>query len=352
MIQYLVATFYRNHGLISQSAWLLFLLLVSCTRTAPAQRSHGIYYWKTTLQITPQLRQFLQEGAARRLFVKFADVGVQPSTGEIEPYALLQVVDTSQLSGLEVVPCFFMTNEVFQRATDAGSAAWLAERLVESLGSVGGQFGKNAQDWPVIQVDCDWTATTRRAYFGFLGQLRQLLPLTEIQATIRLHQYRDPEHTGVPPVQRGTLMCYNTGEIGDENTKNSIFSLHDAAQYTAKADYPIPLDLALPMFRWALIFRDGALWRIVPEPDDAALSDGLKFEQEGRFFRVKQATFFGGNYLALGDRVKIETIEPATLAQARPYFQQLRLAPDATLLLYHLDSAAVARGDWWANCPW
>ncbi len=352
MFQNLVAIFYRKYGLVSQVVWLLFLLPVSCTHTSPAQRGHGAYFWKTTLQLTPQLRQFLQDGAAQRLFVKFADVGVHPSTGEIEPYALLHVADTAHLHGLDIVPCFFITNEVFQRATDAGSTAWLAERLVESLSSVGGQLGKNAQDWAAIQIDCDWTATTRRAYFGFLNQLRQLLPRTEIQATIRLHQYRDPEHTGVPPVQRGTLMCYNTGEIGDENTENSIFSLQDAAQYTAKADYPIPLDLALPMFRWALVFRDGALWRIVPEPDDTALFDRQKFEQEGRFFKVKQATFFGGNYLAPGDRVKLETIEPATLAQARPYFQQLRLAPDATLLLYHLDSAAVARGDWWANCPW
>jgi hypothetical protein len=345
----------HRQGYTTQSnvAWILVgtMLMLSCSQP-PKQRGHGAYYWKTELRLTPPLRQFMEQGAARRLFVKFGDIGVQPNSGEIEPYALLRVVDTTHLAGLEIVPCFFITNEVFHRATDAGSTAWLAERVLESLGSVGAQLGKNALDWTAVQIDCDWTATTRAPYFGFLKALQRLLPKTELQATIRLHQYRDPEHTGVPPVQRGTLMCYNTGEIGDESTENSIFSLKDATNYQAKANYPLPLDLALPMFRWAVVFREGTLWRIVPEPDDVALGDTEKYERNGQWHEVRKATFFGGHYLAPGDKIRLEGIEPKTLEQARPFFQQLRLADDATLLLYHLDSVATVRGAWWDVCPW
>ena len=320
---------------------ILILFLLACKDT-PAVRQRGVYYWKTALSITPFLQESMAQSGVQRIFIKFADIGRNTSTGTIEPYALLHARDTSGLGGLDIVPCFFITNIVFANA-DEGTTGWLAERLEESLESVGAQWGKKAQEWPEIQLDCDWTAQTRKPYFTFIRQLQRRLPGARLNITIRLHQYRDPDKTGVPPAQRGTLMCYNTGDIEDENTKNSIFDLKDVQKYANSTPYPLPLDLALPIFSWALIYRDSELWRIVPEPMGSAWADTTNFVREKAYYRVRKAHFFGGHYLAKNDRIRVETVLPQDLQAGSAFFEQLHLAPDATILLYHLDSVALAR---------
>ena len=62
-----------------------------------------------------------------------------------------------------------------------------------------------------IQIDCDWTASTQEAYFEFLHYLKEKAKDKQIQlsATIRLHQLSMTP----PPVDRGILMMYNTGDV-------------------------------------------------------------------------------------------------------------------------------------------
>ena len=80
-----------------------------------------------------------------------------------------------------------------------------------------------------VQFDCDWTQITKNNFFYFLSYFKKQLanrismttpdPLRDLQtepvvsATIRLHQLKFPEKTGVPPVDKGMLMFYNTGNL-------------------------------------------------------------------------------------------------------------------------------------------
>lgn len=306
----------------------------------------AFYYWKTTFSLSNLEREYLHQIHSGQLFLKFADIGRNPVTREIEPFSLLQVTDTLNAQTLHFVPCFFITNNVFEAGSQA-TPAWLAERLLETVASVGGQFGKKTTDWTEIQIDCDWTSSTRTAYFLFLQQLKKKLsPQTILTATIRLHQYKNPRQTGVPPVDRGVLMCYNTGDIDSETATNSIFSLPDAVPYFQNAvSYPLPLDLALPVFSWALVYRDAALWRIIPETDAGSWSDTTLFAPSGTMIQVKKATFKGGQYLSAGDRIRLEISSPGMLRPAIPLLAGVQLAADARLLFYHLDSAAISRFD-------
>ncbi len=73
-----------------------------------------------------------------------------------------------------------------------------------------------------LQIDCDWTTKTAPKYFYFLQQIREKLDAHEdggtfaslamLSATIRLHQVKYPEKSGMPPVDKGVLMFYNMGE--------------------------------------------------------------------------------------------------------------------------------------------
>jgi hypothetical protein len=199
-----------------------------------------------------------------------------------------------------------------------------------------------------VLFDCDWTATTRDAYFSFLEKMRSRLPAsTSRSVTIRLHQYQRPADTGVPPAERGLLMLYNTGDVEDPTgNRSSIFDPRDAHRYldNAPQSYPLPLDLALPLFSWGLVFREGELWKIIPELNASQLTDSTRFQAVDSRWEVRQATFMGGLYLATGDFVRLETVTPELLLQAAEIAaQQIDLAPDAAVVFYHLDSVALAR---------
>ncbi|WP_449399704.1 hypothetical protein [Chryseobacterium wanjuense] len=52
-----------------------------------------------------------------------------------------------------------------------------------------------------IQIDCDWTAGIRDDYFKFLKELKKVSG-KEITCTLRLHQVKDKNLTGIPPVEK------------------------------------------------------------------------------------------------------------------------------------------------------
>ncbi|MBL7776150.1 MAG: hypothetical protein JNK89_09120 [Saprospiraceae bacterium] len=282
------------------------------------------------------------------------------------------------MAGRRLIPCVFITNHVFQQISEPELEA-LVQNTARALSNVGAQFP--TADFKEYQFDCDWTAGTRAAFFRFLKKIRPLLPPgCRISATIRLHQYKFPDRTGLPPVDRGMLMLYNTGDIDDPLGGNSIFQAADAEKYLngAPANFPLPLDLALPIFSWALVYRDGALWKIIPEPDLTELQDTSRFQlqtpnsklqtpnsklqtpnsklqtpnsklQTPNFklqtpnFKLLQSTYLGGHYLRPGDWLRLETVDTALLRQAARLAARADLAPDARLAFFHLDTAAMRR---------
>ncbi len=278
----------------------------------------------------------------KKLYVKILDVGRNASTGEIEPYSRTPISDTAGLAARTIIPSIFITNEVFQDIS-AEKNDWLAGKIVESAAGIG-TFG-------AFLFDCDWTPSTRAAFFLFLKNMRRKLPPgTLLSATIRLHQYKFPEQTGVPPTDRGMLMCYNTGDVDQERERNTIFHPDDALKYLdgAPKNYPLPLDLALPLFSWGLVFREGELWKIVPGPlplEEMRKSGKWVENPESepfaaRLWELKEGTFLGGHYLRPGDHLRVSEVSPALLFKAASLAQKLDLADDATLAFFHLGIAS------------
>jgi hypothetical protein len=321
----------------------LALLLATCT--APERRSvaPAFYHWQTTLALSAAECDYLKQFSCKKLYIKVLDVGKNAATGEIEPYARLEIADTTGLAGLQIVPTVFLTNEVFQNISPE-KTAWLAGKVAEALAAFPA-FGGARE----VQFDCDWTASTRAAFFLFLQKTKTRLPLgTRLSATIRLHQYRWPERTGVPPADRGMLMFYNTGDLENPDGGNSIFDARDALPYLrgAARHYPLPLDLALPVFSWALVYRAEGLWKIIPGTTVEAFGDTSKFAAQAADasrFHLRKGTFAGGHYLRPGDRLRVEAIAPEQLLEAARLASQVDLADDATLAFFHLDSTALRR---------
>ena len=320
--------------------WLFFAMyLASCGNDKNRVVTPAFYHWKTTLALTPAERDYLDSIGCKKLYIKVLDIGRDPAAGEIQPYSRLEITDTTGLSRFEIVPTIFITNEVFKNISEE-KIEWLAGKVAETRGGVA-----EAE----LQFDCDWTASTRDAFFSFLKKVKKRLPEnTRLSATIRLHQYKFPEKTGVPPVERGMLMFYNTGDIENPEAGNSIFSIADAEKYLVGApkNYPLPLDLALPVFSWALVYRDGELWKIIPEVPDAEWNDTTRFRRTGNeqpTFAIQKGTFLAGHYLRPDDLLRVEAISPDLLREAAGLAARADLANDATVAFFHLDTAIVRR---------
>ena len=333
----------------------VLLLLSACSKPSRTIKP-AFYYWQTSFRLSPQECYFLESLECRKLYIKFLDIARDPESGAIRPLSLLELADTSGLAGKQIVPCVFITNNVFQQISPA-KIEWLAQKTAEALRSIGARFprdmaafglgGKLQEGGGEVQFDCDWTASTRDAYFSFLRKIKTYLPANcTFSATIRLHQYKFPNATGVPPVERGMLMFYNTGDIDDPEEINSIFQEEDAQKYLTGAPdhYPLLLDLALPVFSWGLVYRDEELWKIIPGLRAAQLTDTALFAPvPGRVYlrAVKKGTFLSAHYLRPGDRIRLEEISPELLRTIALHADDADLAEDATVAFYHLDTSAV-----------
>lgn len=333
----------------------LFIPLVCVAAAGCGRREQRIvtpafYHWQTTLDMTPGERRYLDSLGCKKIYVKLLDIGRDQHSGSITPYSLLDAGSPGNLAGIDLVPAVFMTNEVFQHISPR-ETEWLAGKVANALASF--EKREDIRFAREIQFDCDWTPSTREAFFSFLQKTRAYLPEnTRLSATIRLHQYKFPGQTGVPPVDRGMLMFYNTGDIENAADRNSIFYPCDAEKYVAGApqDYPLPLDLALPVFSWGLVYRDGDLWKIISEIPDAGLRDTSKFAAIDRFaeaafvrYAVKKGTFLSGHYLRPGDVLRLERVPPALLCEAARLASRTRLADPTTVAFFHLDTLVLHR---------
>ncbi len=310
---------------------LFLCLLVGC-KQSPNTVYPSFYHWQTALAIDSVEQAYLRGLEAKRLYVKFFDVKWDEGRNEATPHAILQPQAWPQ--EVAIVPTVFITNRSM-RELNPPAIAELADRLLEKVG----ELLPAEVPWPELQIDCDWTKSTRANYFELLRQIREQLPEgVQLSATIRLHQYRYPDQTGVPPVDRGMLMFYNMGDIGRWEEPNSILNLETAALYLDEQKYDLPLDLALPLFRWGVLFRDRQLIKLINGLESTTLQDTSLFRevQKGRFEVVK-STYLEGYYLYRGDELRLEGVSTSALREAAQLLLKVPAEKKRYLAFYHLD---------------
>lgn len=283
------------------------------------------------MQLSAAEQEMLEALQVKKLYVKYLDVDQEG--GQPVPKAGIQWKG-SAWKPYEIIPCVFITNRTF---LEGAAPEPLAERVWSYLQQANAEAGITPAAY---QFDCDWSPATRTAYFAFLRAMRQRVGKAQLSATIRLHQYRYPEQTGVPPVDKGSLMYYNMGDIEDVKEPNSILNNETAADYLAGAGaYDLPLDVALPLFSWVLVYRLGELHRIINWTDATVLDTLADLEKTGpNRYQVQQNTYFGGHYLNAGDELRYESASQAALQQAAQQLQNLKHY-SGTTLYYHLDEA-------------
>lgn len=243
---------------------LVSVALLSCGGRSGGDAVRSVYYWSTTLRMDSVKEQFMREHNVSRMYIRYFDV-VEDESGRPVPNATLRFV-TAVPKGIEVVPVVYIVNSCMHR--DISGLAEKIYRRVRQMNETNDVAGVKE-----IQIDCDWTMRTRSVYFSFLRQLRSMAGADGIKlsATIRLHQLSQP----APPVDRGVLMMYNTGDFTDLACRKPILDMNDAAPYMSRlAGYGLPLAAAYPLYSWRILFRRGRYVGIMHADDDLPVLPG------------------------------------------------------------------------------
>jgi hypothetical protein len=340
-------------------------LFCGCKEEAAPVVSPAFYHWQTHLQLTENERLHLDSLGVKKLYVKFFDVDWDEASSQPVPHAQVEI-DTARLAGLEIVPTVFITNRTFLNLKMA-EVPGLAERIFDKMEELAKPLTQpltpkgepDGEDFRIdeIQFDCDWTEQTREKFFALLEHFKMkmrsssLIPHpSSLSATIRLHQLRFFEKTGVPPVDRGMLMFYNMGDLEAWETENSILDPETASRYlrspqssvlSPQSLYPLPLDVALPLFRWGVLFRDGRLIKLINNLGVEDLMDTERFNKIAPHrYEVKKSTYLQGYYLYEGDRLRLEAVDSEQLEAAAAMLRFVK-SGTATVAFYHLDTTTI-----------
>jgi hypothetical protein len=285
---------------------LLALAACSSSRAGSPPPNRAFYYWRTTFALSPAERAALTELGVTKLYVRTFDVEWNATEARPQLVGKLTVRDPVP-SGIEVVPVVFLRQDVFKKLDAAGGAALAKELWAETARRMQ-LLGATARE---LQLDCDWTDTSRDRFFGFVRDVEREAKLP-LSSTIRLHQVKYREKTGVPPVQRGMLMFYNMGKFSADTGDRAIFDEAAAKNYLSRIDdYPLPLDVALPIWSWTVHVRDDRVIDLMQatDPDDLPKQDFLIPGGLDRYVATRTA-FFRGSLLREGDVLKIERMGP------------------------------------------
>lgn len=277
---------------------LLAISLVTCfvsckgEKTLPTMRS--AYYWSTTWLMDSSKTNFIREHRIKRLYVRYFDV-VEDEEREAMPNATI-LFQSPIPKGIEIIPVIYIINDCLKSKgfhEEKGNDSENGNNKEHSINEGNGNNEKFIQlltekilkriiqmneandikNVKEIQIDCDWTASTQDTYFDFLKILREKAQAQQMKlsATIRLHQLSMTP----PPVDRGILMMYNTGDAKQLKCQKPILDMKDVAPYIQHlGSYPLPLSAAYPLFSWRILFRGDKFVGIMHTDDDLPILPG------------------------------------------------------------------------------
>ena len=135
-------------------------------------------------------------------------------------------------------------------------------------------------------------------------------------------------------------MCYNMGKIEDINSKNSIISPEVLKSYlTGKTPDPIKLDLALPIYKWGLIFRFGKLNHIINDVKDPSYNKNFKSLGGGKF-KANTSFYFQETYINKGEVLKVEESTPENISVCSKILAKSK-HKFGNLVFYHLSHESI-----------
>lgn len=256
---------------------ILFTTLLFFILNSKEKKEFSYYHWENNYTLKDN---------KEKLYIKVLDIAFSNK---------LEVIKTTfdEKPNNNYIPVVYITNETMKNIDYKN----ISELILKNI--------KTLNSFDELQIDCDWSLSTRSNYFNLLKELKSKLN-KPLSVTIRLHQIKYYEKTGIPNVDYGVLMYYNMSNLADFEVKNSILDNAIAKQYHFNFDtYKLKLKLALPLYSQAIQFRDKKALDIFEGVKKEDFATYFKQLDENRYEVIK-STYFQGRYIYKGDIFRFE----------------------------------------------
>lgn len=282
---------YTKSERMKRTIFILLLFVVAVVlmqrKNEPMQVSY--YHWKNSFEAN----------ATQKLYIKVLD---------IDYHKHLNIIKTRFVAKppKDFVPVVYITNRAMKEYKNLHVQV---EKALKGL------------HFDELQVDCDWSLGSKKRYFAFLKHLKEDLG-KKISATIRLHQVKYFQKTGVPPVDYGVLMYYNMSNVASFDTKNSILNNRIARAYHHNFErYLLKLKLALPIYSQGVQFRDKNIIDIFEGLKKSDFQKGF-VKLKSDLFKVTKSRYFHGRYIYKDDIFRYEDVDKKAILKAyRDFFK-------------------------------
>lgn len=309
---------------------LIFILIISCSKTE-VNNDYGFYYWRSKLSLTENEKQTLNKSKVPNLYARFFDV-----VKENNQFLEVGVISVDKYFSIDkkIVPVIFITNETWFNIKP-NEIEFLAHQINDHINRIKNNHHLNLEN--EIQIDSDWTTSTKADYFKFLQTLKKISK-KNVTCTLRLHQVKDKAQTGIPPVEKMYLMCYATSSPLKNQQQNSILDVKTLKSYLKHIDdYPVKLDVALPIYSWGIVTNHVGKKKLINALTAEELMQNKNFRKTNdNNFEALTDNFYFGMYLNKGFKIKIEEIPEKDILESINFINE-KLSYQPHLIYYHLD---------------
>ena len=319
---------------------IVSLFFFSCKNVNKVKNvERAFYYWRSDNSINSEVERNLMTNKVKKVYVKFFEIDYSEVMGNY-PYDKLDSYSYMLNSdlGVSVIPTVFIKNEIFKYNKEKDLDA-LADNIVFLIDKRCGEKFKKSTIANEIQIDCDWTKSTKEKYFYLLKKIKEDSK-KEISCTLRLYPYKYKDIMGIPPVDRATLMCYNLVRPLTKSDKNSILDIDELKSYlNEKRAYPIHLDIALPVFSWSQLYQNNHFQKLINI--SSAELNGFTKEVNPMWYEVtKDTTLNWNDYYRKADMIKCEEVSSKTLNEAIAVIKKnVSLDANTTIALFDLNES-------------
>jgi hypothetical protein len=297
--------------------------------------SGAVYHWKSTYNPSEKAKKTMEDLHITKEYIRFFDIDFDK---EVLPKGMINFKGKPKKI---VVPVVYITNKTFAKLSLA-EIPTLAAKTVAKIQSIAKE---NELGFDEVQLDCDWTKSTAQAYFNFLNEISYAFQgKVKLSCTLRLHQVKFKEQTGVPPVERVALMLYNVGDWTNVNTKNSLFDSEVIDQYIYRLpEYPLPVDIALPIYQQALVFRNNKFHTYFKNVSKTDLKKefNMKASESDETLICQENCEFRSFSFRKGDVFRHENVDFKTLNKVKMAIIQRVTNRDVQVLFFHLDDKSL-----------
>lgn len=309
--------------------FFLFSILMMTSCNHENIKSYTFYYWRTHLSLNAAEKTVLQKATTPYIYTRFFDI--EKVDGKFQPVAVITKDQTFE-TDKEIVPVVFIKNDVFYDIS-SNEINFLAENVNSLIKKKQTEFGiKISKE---IQIDCDWTAGTRKEYFEFLQRLKDFSK-KEITCTLRLHQVKNSKLSGIPPAEKVYLMCYSTSSPLENSDRNSILDLPTLKNYLKNVDlYPLDMDIALPIYSWGIVTNHVGKHKLINALSTEDLKNANFRKISDNEVEIMKDGFYFGNFLNKGFTIKVEEVSEDQLTETKNFLN--KKLTNYAIVYYQLD---------------